>query len=318
MKNTKICTFLLLFLFSASSPAKEAAADNLRPVYQAITEEALPGISDFIKPLIQEGSEEFSDSWFIVRAQCAYLRWAIQINKAIVRNQDKQDFGLPISDEQHWQTIISEHCHNMPLDNNARIPDISGWTLFTRNIPNFPVKHFISEMTELFSPFSSYVQNMPSYEMPALTDFHEISDFRERIILETLLLMLGRVASHEPTDVWSRFYTERFRHVMSKFHCSRFIENDKPDLHRYESCLSDLSDNNAQRSNQATILTDIASGNFGGTDQQFDSFDAYGYQPGFAIAGDTNTQKYKYPVTGYSVIAETITFIALLRGAYLR
>ena len=317
MKNI-LLSFVLFLLFSLAIHASDEAGDNLSPVYGAITAEALPGISDFITLLLQEESEDFSDDWFINRAQCVYLNWANQVNKAIVQNQDMND-GLRISQEQNWQTLVSDHCQNLPQDDNIEIPDLSIWKSDTRYIPHFPTKHFISEMEGLFSPVSSYVQKMPSYEALSLMDYQVISDIKRRIILETVLFVLGRTVTHEQGSSWSEFFTKRFRTVMSQFHCSRFMISGTSDLTPFQNCWSKQTDGDTQRSNQASTLTDIALGKFRHANAVPDSFDAYGYQPGFAFArSSTGVASSGYYTTGFSVMAETIVFLSLLRGALYR
>ena len=314
MKNIQFSVALLL-LFSVAIRASDEAGDNLTPVYGAINAEALPGISGFITPLLQEESEDFSDAWFINSAQCVYLNWAHQVNKAIAKNQDIND-DLRISQEQSWQVLVSEHCQNPPQDDNVKIPALSTWKPLTRNIPYFPMERFLSEMEGLFSPVSSYVQEMPSYQEFSLSGFQVTSESQKRIILETVLFVLGRAVTHEQESSWGEFFTERFRTVMSQFHCSRFIISGTPDLTPFQNCLSKQTDGDTQRSNQASTLTDIALGEFRHANPVPDSLDTYGYQPGFAFArSSTGVASSGYYTTGFSVMAETIVFLSLLRGA---
>ena len=313
MQNLQF-SILLLLLFSVASHASMETDDNLIPVYHVITAEALPGLSDFMTPLLKEESEDLSVNWFIHRAQCTYLSWANQVNKAISKRQDVQGNGQLTSDEQRWQALISKYCHSLPQGDSVKITDTTTKELFGRNTPYFPMEGFISEMEESFSPASSYVQRMPSYEALSLTGFQATFDARRRIVLEIILFVLGRAVTHEQENPWAKFFTEHFRRVMRQFHCSRFIASGNPDPNLFQNCFQAQTAIDVKRSNQAIVLTDIALGEFQRTDSDQDSLDTYGYQPGFAFAGSSsNAACSGYKMAGSSVLTEAIVLISLMR-----
>ncbi|KEQ19749.1 hypothetical protein [Endozoicomonas numazuensis] len=305
MRNINI--FLLLALFSLGSEAYDKMDDNLAPVYQAITEKALPGISGFINALIEEESDDFSDNWFVIRAQCAYFSWANAVNRAITNNQDLPDNGQLIHD-----TFDSVYCFNLPQNSQIQIPDLSSSQPFSHNTPHYPTE---SGTYMPFSSTASYVQNMPSYEELDPEDFESADLMRSRIVLETILFMLG-TKTQEPTTVWRQFHSKHFRAAMRPFHCSRFIEED---YNQYQNCLTMQSSDDIKRSNHAIKLTNIALGDYQPSMQpDIHSFDSYGYQSGFAIAANNaNFMQISRYHTGYSVVAETFIFLALLRNTLL-
>ena len=308
MKHTQLFTQLLAILLLLSFPQSHAeTSDALTPLYREITEKVFPGLSEFIEPLIRSESEDFSDNGFINTAQCAYFAWAIQANQKISQLRNTQiSWQLP-PDEQ--QAILSEYCPSYPQVMKLKLPD----THYPLKSPYFPVSEFLSAVEKSYSPIASYIQMMPSYQAKTLSDNAEPSDAKKRIIIETLLFLLSKIVSHEPKSLWSEQYTRLFRDVMSSFHCSRFIKTDTPDLTLFSDCLSKQTDDETQRSNQATVLTDIALGEFLQEGQLHNSFNAYGYQPGFAFAsGNMGQSQPRYYGTGYSVIAETMVLLFLL------
>ena len=316
MKNIYFCFALLILLPYPLASANQGDDDSLTPLYNAITDHSLPGISAFIDVLVENDSEDFSDYWFISRAQCAYLCWVVQRNQQISNNQDVFN-EVPLSSEARdsQESIITEYCHDRLWINSLRLPDISTLKLPSPKPPYFPVEDFIAAEETSFSHIGSFVQQMPSYQALDIIGQTSSNTLRKRIILETILFLLGRVAHDEPADPWSEQYTSSFRAVMRPFQCSRFIKPESRDLTGFSDCLEQQSDSDVQRSNHAITLTDIALGDFlpGGYSPDF--FDSYGYPPGFAVAGHYSgkPQPDRYMTSGLSVIAETMVLASLIR-----
>lgn len=321
MKNLFFGCILLITLPCSEIRANQETKDNLTPLYNTITETVLPGISAFIDVLVEKDSNDLSDYGLISRAQCAYLSWVLQRNQKLHLNQDKNnDIRLESEDNDRQESIIAEYCHHRLGIIDHRLPDISTLNLSSPKRPYFPIGRFIAAEKASFSPLSSFVQKTPSYKALSMVEHAASNMHKKRIILETILFLLGRITQDHPDDSWSQLFTYNFREAMRPFHCSRFIKAGDPDLTPFSDCLQKQSDSDVQRSNHARILTDIALGEFSPVVDSLDSFDSYGYQPGFAFAGSYTG---KSPLSGksplyrmtssISVIAETMVLAFLMR-----
>ena len=249
--------------------ANQETNDNLTPVYNSINENVLPGLSAFIDTLVEKNSTDSSDHWFTSRARCAYLSWALKINQKIRLNQDQHnDIRLNPEDKDHQESTITKYCSDWPDITDQELPDLSNLKLSLLKPPGFPIERFIAAQEAYFSPLSSFVQKTPSYEATIMIGDASSNMHKKRIILETVLFLLGGITKGAPDDSWSKHYTSNFKLAMHPFHCSH-----------------------------AHSLTDIALGQFSPAGYSQDSFDAYGYQPGFAFAGGyevSSQQRKKY------------------------
>ncbi|UYM16146.1 hypothetical protein [Endozoicomonas euniceicola] len=315
MKNLIFGCTLLTALSCPGIGANQETSDNLTPVYNAITKNVLPGISVFIDALVEKDSNDFSDHWFISRAKCAYTSWAFQVNQKIVLDQDQpNDIRLNPEDKDRQKSTITdtENCRDLPDITGHKLPDLSELKHLSSESP-IPIEGFIAVAEESFSSLGSYVQQMPSYQSINLFEDAPSNTYKRRIILETVLYLLGQVTKDAPDGSWSKQYGSSFRQAMRPFHCSRFITQENRDSTQNSDCLQKQSNSDIQRSNQATSLTEIALGEFLPAGyNNLNSLESYGYQPGLAFAGSyevSSQRRNKY----MSSIVETILLALLMR-----
>ena len=314
MKNLIFGCTLLTTLSCYEIGANQEVKDNLTPVYKSITENVLPGISVFIDALVEKDSNDFSDHWFISRAKCAYTSWAFQVNQKIDLNQDQPN-GIQLNpeDKDRKKSTITENCYDLPDITGHKLPDLPKLKHSSSKPAGFPIERFIAAAKKPFSPLGSFVQQMPSYQFMSLSGDSPSNTYKRRVILETVIYLLGGVTKDAPDDSWRKQYASNFRQAMRSFHCSRFITQENRDSTQNSDCLQKQSDNDIQRSNQAASLTDIALGEFLPAGySSLNSLESYGYQPGLAFAGSyevSSQRRNKY----MSSIVETMLLALLMR-----
>ena len=276
--------FLSIVVLWHSQTALSSSPEVLNPVYNAMLKGAVPGLSELVRKISHTAADDYSDDSFINQAKCAYTLWAVRLNLHI---RDSEDVEIPDSrlledKEGYFDLTSAEYCQTLGLPLVPGSQDIEFPPTQYRFY--FPVQSFLETVQGAYSPIQSFVQSMPSYEEDLYNADNDSvpTDMRERVVIETILYMLGKLKKDKDHSEWANQYTDHIRQSMRQFHCSRYIKQD--DHVKFSDCLSAQTDDDKQRSDHAIKLTDIALGDFSLPSQGDGTAYDFGYSPGFAVA----------------------------------
>ena len=312
MKAVFLIFVVVLLCRVAFCSAEQGWTDELTPVYQALNLQVLPGMLNTARHFADDFRVDFSDASFLLQAKCSYLSWVIPHNRYIRSFGDSAPVTEGGDEEGYFDSdVISRHCNNTATLTDQPAPESAQLTGDIKGKSYFPVKSVLKAMDEAFSPFSSDVQAMPSYEV-----FYEpeqllirIREAGARISMEYTLFILGSLARDTHLKQWADDYISSVETAVRDFHCNRFFREGEEIQERFNRCLESQSSQDLARSDHAGKLKLIAVGEWRHSDYGMPDLEGYGYAPGYAFAASLSQGAGKW---SYSMVVPAVLDILIL------
>ncbi len=255
LRGCLLCLILLL-LFNSVCQAEE---DGMESIYRSLYSKIFSGLETIVTEQVEGFRNDFSDDGFSHPAMCSYLLWVTR------QNRPAPSYDCEIPSLQLLQELVCRMEHsNTSVDSSSDIKASSFEFCW-------PVDSFISASRDLFDPFNSRVQMLPSYQQYSINAL-SAHTARKRVALEWVFLILGLNSTEENVKpIWLDHLQRAVRKVLRPY---------------TEKRGADYSTEEQQQRALAIKLDSLIHGEF---IQQHDdgfqpSFVDYGYPPGFAMA----------------------------------